>query len=112
MLKDMTTTAAKQINEVDNANPRNGVALSLWSGCIMAAKEIALGTRDGENTPESRMDNFTNLIDPLCEIDELYKAGVETAPIFKRLRKEIHFEGVPTGSPVLMYKDMAYEEQP
>jgi hypothetical protein len=109
MLEDVTTQAKKQINDVDNDNMRNGVALILWSGCIAAAKVIALGTRSGANTPQSRKDVLTNLINPLCDIDELYKAGVETAPVFKSLRKEdVNFDGVPAGSPVLMYKDMSY----
>lgn len=106
MLKDVTKVADEQIYDLDNTNARSGVAFSLWSGCISAAKEIATGTRGGANTPESRMDTFENLINPLCEIDELFKAGAETAPILKRLRKEdISFSGVPAGSPVLVYKD-------
>jgi len=55
MMRDMTTTTEKHIKDVDNTSARNGVALSLWSGCLSAA-EIALGTRDGPNTAESRMD--------------------------------------------------------
>jgi hypothetical protein len=106
MLKDMTKTTDKQIPGIDNIHARNGVGFLLWSGCISAAKAIALDTRDGVNTPESRMRDFTNLINPLCGIDEFYKAGVETAPIFKRLLNQaVSFDGVPDGSPVLKYKD-------
>jgi hypothetical protein len=108
MMRDMTTTTEKHIKDVDNTSARNGVALSLWSGCLSAA-EIALGTRDGPNTAESRMDIFANLTDPLCKVDELFKAGAETAPVFKRLRgEEVKFEGVPESSPVRMYKDTSY----
>lgn len=109
MIKDMTTNAENHIKDVDNTSVRNGVALCLWSGCLSAAKEIALGTLEGENTPETRMYAFTNLIGPLCRVDELFKAGVETAPVFKRLRgQEIDFEGVPKSSPVRLYKDTSY----
>lgn len=111
MLKDSTKVFDEQITDVNDINSRKGIAFSLWSGCLSAGKTIALGTRDRENTPESRMEIFTYIIDPLCKIDELYKAGVETAPIFKRLRKDdIDFEGVPDGSPVRLYKDTAYKE--
>jgi hypothetical protein len=83
MLKDMTKITDEQIFGVDNIQARNGLGFSLWSGCISAAK-----------------------VNPLCEIDELYKAGVETAPIFKRLLNEpIAFDGVPESSPVLVYRD-------
>lgn len=106
LVKDMTNVAEKHIVDIDNPNARNGVGLSVWSGCMSAAKTIALETRDGENTPETRSLVFTNIINPLCEIDELYKAGVEAAPIFKRLREdEISFDGVPPESPVRKYKD-------
>jgi hypothetical protein len=110
MMRDMAATTEKHIKDVDNTNARNGVASSLWSGCLSAAKEIALSTRDGPNTPESRTYNFTNLLDPLCKVDELFKAGVEAAPVFKRLRgQEIDFEGVPGSSPVRRYKDTSYQ---
>jgi hypothetical protein len=109
MMRDMSTMAEKHIKDVDNTNARNGVASSVWSGCLSAAKEIALGTRNGENTPESRREVFTKLIDPLCKVDELFKAGVEAAPVFKRLRgEEVKFEGVPESSPARMYKDTSY----
>lgn len=106
MMKEVTRIAKEQIIEVDDTNARNGVALSIWSGCMSAAKEIASGTRAGANTPQTREYSFTYIINPLCEIDELYKAGVEAAPIFKRLREdEISFDGVPPESPVRKYKD-------
>jgi hypothetical protein len=57
-------------------------------------------------TGQSRAYEFTFLINPLCKIDKLYKAGA--APIFKRLGNDpIDFDGVPDCSPVLLYKDMS-----
>ena len=74
--------------------------------CVRYSSKDCQGTRDGENIPKSRTYTFTILINPPCEIDELYKAGVETAPIFKRsLNESIAFDGVPEGSSVLVYKD-------
>jgi len=47
------------------------------------------------------------LIDSLSRIDSLFSAGVETAPVWKRLKgqgNEISFAGVPDDSPVKRYQ--------
>jgi hypothetical protein len=74
-------------------------------GFLSAAKTIAHGTRDGENTAAIRNSKF-KLIDERCKIDSVYRAGVEAAPIWKRqIRDTISFDGVPEGSSVRRYSE-------
>lgn len=71
----------------------------LWCGCLSAAKTIALRTRSGVNTPESRKETFEKSINPIALSDEIYKAGVGAAKHFKKLKKEpISLSGVPENS--------------
>jgi hypothetical protein len=86
--------------ELDIELERVAVALSLWAGCIMAAKTIGHETRSGMNTVAGREQAFA-LIDRLAAEDALFCAGVEAAPAFKVCRgEEYSFEGVPESSPV------------
>ena len=83
---------------------RINIALRLWSGCISAAKTIALQTKSGLNTPQIRGLLFSKKIDPTAQMDAIYREGVEAAPSFKSLRKEEYsFEGVPETSVVRKY---------
>ena len=67
------------------------------------AKSIAVQTRDGLTSPEIRKEHFYQ-IDLFASWDLIYRAGVESAPPFKRRRKESYkFEGVPNDSPVRRY---------
>lgn len=87
---------------------RLSVALGLWSGCLSAAKVIALGTRSGPNTPEIRRAAFEGYIDPAAASDNVFRAGVEAAPAFKALRSEaIDLEGVPADFSVRRFIDEA-----
>src|SRR5437016_6208795 len=98
MLREIAKTSGPRVPEIADDNARTGLVLCLWSGCITAAKAIALGTMDGENTVEVRKNIFAGLIDPLSKIDSFFLAGVETAPVLKRLRSQgnqISFDGVP-----------------
>jgi hypothetical protein len=80
---------------------RVNVALRLWSGCLSAAKVIALETRSGPNTPESRA-LVMPVIEEIAAKDPIYAAGVDVAPAFKRRRHEKYsFDGVPSRSRVL-----------
>lgn len=98
----MIRESASLINDASNGNRLN-VVLRLWSECLIAAKTIALGTRDGQNDSKKRADNFKT-IDRLASRDPVYLAGVEAAPAIKKIRKENYsFEGVPEVSPVRKY---------
>src|SRR5207245_9352615 len=44
-----------------NEKYRKSIGLRLWSGCLSAAKIIALETRDGRNTPDMRAERFQQL---------------------------------------------------
>lgn len=77
--------------------------MRLWSGCLAAAKTIALETKDGQNNPTKRAANF-KVIDSLASGDPVYLAGVEAAPALKKHRSEYYsFEGVPLDSIVRKY---------
>ena len=82
---------------------KKNVILRLWSGCLDAAKSIAIETRDGLTSPEIRKSHFYQ-IDLFARWDLVYCAGVESVPSFKRRRKESYkFEGIPYDSPVRKY---------
>jgi hypothetical protein len=82
---------------------RLSVALQLWSGCLSAAKTIAYKTAAGVNTPKIRAHLF-QFIDYNALACEIYKAGVEAAPLFKQRRhQKIFMDGVPNDSPVRRY---------
>jgi hypothetical protein len=69
---------------------RIAIALRLWAGCLAAAKTIADATRSG--------------IDATAANDGLFRAGVEAARMFKRLRGQPFFlDGVPERSAVRRY---------
>jgi len=85
-----------QISEVS----KKSVILRLWSGCLDAAKSIATETLDGTTSPESRKEHFFQ-IDIFARWDSVYRAGVQTAPALKKIRKQYYsFDGVPNDSPV------------
>jgi hypothetical protein len=96
-------TSAPLMPDVPDAITRLNIVLRLWAGCLMAAKTIAEGTRSGENTPQSRRDNFA-MIDDAARNDRIFEAGVEAAPAFKGEMDEPYFlDGVPNDSPVRRY---------
>lgn len=97
-------TSRTFISEVNDDNVLVNISLRLWAGCLSAAKSIAFQTMDGQNTPENRELIFRSIIEPKSQKDPIYRAGVEAAPSFIRLRKqEYSFEGVPKNSVVRRY---------
>ena len=81
-------------------NQRVSIALRLWSGCISAAKMIAIETRDGIITPEKRKQIFGD-IDSLAMVDPIFCLGVESAPAYKKIHQQCYsFVGVPGTSHV------------
>jgi hypothetical protein len=67
-----------------NEEYRKSIGLRLWSGCISAAKMIALDTRDGPNTPNIRTKIF-QILDRIAGQDPIYRAGVESAPLLEKI---------------------------
>jgi hypothetical protein len=104
-LRAIAEASASRMPELSSELDRVAVALMLWSGCIMAAKSIAMETRSGENTPAGRAQQFA-VIDNVARQNQLFSAGVEAAPSFKAARgEEISLDGVPDTSPVRRYVD-------
>ena len=80
--------------------------LRLWVGCISASKLIADSTMDGPNTLETRKFFFETKIDPICEVDKIYRAGVEIAPLFKTYSSQsVYYAGIPETSSVRKYQN-------
>jgi hypothetical protein len=105
LLEDITKLIHFYVLANNDKNKLVSIALRLWAGCLSAAKTIAHGTRDGENTAAIRNSIF-NFIDERCKIDSVYRAGVEAAPIWKRqIRDTISFDGVPEDSSVRRYSE-------
>jgi len=103
-IKEISSKSASYMPDVSDNLTRMNLGLRLWAGCLSAAKTIALETMDGPNSPEDRARIFPS-IDSLAESDPIYRAGVEAAPEFKRLRDDAYsFEGVPANSPVRRYE--------
>ncbi len=102
-LNDIAGLSKTYIPDIDDDNVRLNITLRLWSGCLSAAKTIALQTMSGPNTPGTRSLIFGK-INSIAQEDPIYCAGVEAAPSFKRLRNEPYsFEGVPENSVVRRY---------
>jgi hypothetical protein len=99
-LRYLAETSASAMRDVPDPLDRIAIALRLWAGCLGAAKTIADATMSGPNSAEERARLFPS-IDATAAQDELFCAGVEAAPVFKRLRGQPYFlDGVPDESPV------------
>ena len=80
--------------------------LRLWVGCISASKVIADSTMAGPNTFEIRQLSFETKIDLICEVDQIYRAGVEIAPLLKKYRSQsVDYAGIPETSSVRKYEN-------
>lgn len=114
-LDDIAQNSLTYLTEQMDNKLRKNILLRLWTGCMEAAKAIRFsyvaGIRDGivieaPITHEYRQALFTSLIDLLSKVDLVYAAGVEAAPIYKKLVKEYYsFAGVPTNSIVRKYSN-------
>jgi hypothetical protein len=57
------------------------------------------------NTLETRKFFFETKTDPICEVDRIYSAGVEMAPLFKKYRSQsVDYGGISETSSVRKYK--------
>jgi hypothetical protein len=98
---------------------RKNILLRLWTGCMDAAKAIRFssvaGVRNGVviEAPiitQHRHVSF-QLIDLLAKVDLIYAAGVEAAPLYKKLVKQYYsFNGVPSDSIVRTYSNEFQKE--
>lgn len=100
-LSKLSRRSKKYMPDVKSPELRKNISLRLWSGCLAAAKTVALGTRAGPNTPEIRALATQNMIDPQSQTDPIFRAGVEAGICFKRFLKEpFSLEGIPDGSSI------------
>lgn len=78
------------------------VCLRLYAGYLGAAKTIAWAVTGGRHTDATRA-AANQLIETNANNDEIYRAGVETAPLYKCccLGEPIFRDGIPNGSVVL-----------
>jgi hypothetical protein len=111
-LDDIAQISMSYITEELHDSTRKNILLCLWVGCIDAAKAIRFtyvsGIKDGivieaPITIEYRQRLFA-LIDLLSKTDLIYKAGVEAAPVYKKIVQQ-HYSsnGVPMDSAVRKY---------
>ena len=102
-IDQLTEMSRHYIPEIANPDQRINICLRLWSSCLMAAKTIAFIAISDQNTVKMRSLIF-NWIDEGCQQDLIWKAGVEAAPILKRLRGEaFSLEGVSKNSAVRIF---------
>ncbi len=102
-IRQMAELSRAYMSDVQDDVKRVSIIFKLWSGCLSAAKTIALETRSGPNIPEIRKRTFDELINPLADLDPIYRAGVEAAKVFKDLRNEpCSFDGVPKDAPIII----------
>jgi hypothetical protein len=97
-LNDIARISMDFLTEQMDDKVRKNILLRLWTGCIEAAKAIQFnyvaGIKDGvvveaPITHEYHQALFTSLIDLQSRIDLIYGAGVEAAPAYKKLLKNI-----------------------
>jgi hypothetical protein len=101
---EIASAVAPLLPDVHAQQVQLNLALRLLSGCISAAKTIAPGTQAGVNTPQLRQHVFGRRIDPRTRLDPVYRAGVEAAPVFLKLRgQDYALHGVPDDSVVRAY---------
>ncbi|MGA7543783.1 MAG: hypothetical protein WBW34_12045 [Nitrososphaeraceae archaeon] len=119
-LDDVAQTSLAYLTEQMDNKLRKNILLRLWTGCMEVAKAIRFsyvaGIRDdiiteAPITHEYRQTLFTSLIDLLSKVDLVYAAGVEAAPVYKKLVKEYYsFAGVPSNSIVRRYSNEYQKE--
>jgi len=97
-LDKINQISKKYISNVNVERVRINICLRLWSGCLSAAKIIALETKNGKNTPDYRAEAYKKILN-LADNDPIFKAGAKTAVDFKKSRdEEYSFEGIPKDS--------------
>lgn len=94
---------------VESIEDRTNILLRLWSGCMGAAKTIAMQTRAGPNSHRSRA-RIMPFIERQAQNDPIYTAGVIAAPSFKAGREEFYsLRGLPLDSLVATVRVAKWE---
>jgi hypothetical protein len=112
-LANMDKESIPWIYDIADGKQRINITLRIWAGCLDAAKNLrdkyVSRRNDGTVSEETilsemREKAFKESIDTKASSDPIYYAGVEAAPVLKRLRNEpIFSDGIPSDSPVMNY---------
>ena len=115
-LANMDEKSIAWIYDIADGRQRINITLRLWAGGLDAAKTMRktyVSVRnDGSVSEEAitsdmRTKAFKENIDPKAFSDPIYYAGVEAAPLLKRLRNEpIFTDGIPLDSPVMNHMNI------
>ena len=118
-LNEIAQLSMAYLTEQMDEKLRKNILLRIWMGCMDAAKAIRFssiaGVRNGvvieaPMTTQHRQILF-QLIDLLSKTDLIYAAGVEAAPLYKKLVKQYYsFDGVPSDSIVRKYSNEYQKE--
>jgi hypothetical protein len=101
------------LSDVEDDSRRTNITLRLWASCLSAAKTLrktyVVPNPDGSSseepyTPQMRQDTFKE-IGSIANKDEIYRLGVEAAPLFiiEVRDQEIFTDGVPSDSVVMKH---------
>ena len=105
-LNDITDLSRQFISDINDDDGIKNLLLRIWAGCMSAANGIALETSSGPNSPERRNMIFSKKIDIISKTDPIYRARVEAAPAFRRIKNQSYsFKGVRETSPVKSIHD-------
>ena len=114
-LTNMDEKSIPWIYDIADGRQRINITLRLWAGGLDAAKTMRktyVSVRNDGSVSEEAITSdmrtmaFKDSIDPKALSDPIYYAGVEAAPILKRIRnEEIFTDGIPSESPVMNYLD-------
>jgi hypothetical protein len=100
LLVEIANTTRKWFKEEVSDDDIQSTGLRLWAGCLCAANLLALSTKSGPNTSQTRISGFAN-VDALATKDRIFECGIEAAPDLKRLHNEEYsLDGVPPNSSV------------
>jgi hypothetical protein len=112
-LMNMEEKSRSWIHDIDDGKQRVNITLRLWAGCWDAAKNLRdryvslhsdRTTSKEIITSEMRTKAFKETVDLEAALDPIYRAGVEVAPIVKRIRGESIFSnGISSDSAVTKF---------
>jgi hypothetical protein len=111
--EDIAERTKIHLSDIKDYNQRINVTLRLWASCLSAAKTMhktyVIANPDGSlheeaYTPQMRQGTF-KVIESIANKDEIYRLGVEAAPLFiKEVRgQEIFTDGIPSDSIVMKH---------
>jgi hypothetical protein len=112
-LTDIAKKTEPLLKSIIEPLARINLTLRLWVGCIEAAKvirETEMDVKDGNAyerriSPEDREKYCAEIITPKSLADPIYLAGVEAAPIFRKVTRhqELYSDGLTDDCVLMKY---------